>query len=181
MAGPGPLGGTLLGLADRRQLVLPAHCLKSDVTELPSHKVSRQIQLWNARWLASAVSKTRRNASANSMWASIFPEPSALLIPAVVRAKGHYVNRFVRGFLPPARWRFSPTCFGPSRLRMRRIIRTQVVAPAIQSAPVATHSVATIAHLAFSLAGTILIPDCAPPHAPFAHALPATPAGSYSQ
>ena len=75
----------------------------------------------------------------------------------------HYVNQFVRRFLPPARWRFSSARFGPSRLRMRRIIRTQVVAPAIQSAPNATHSVATIAHLAFSLAGTILIPDCAPP------------------
>ena len=62
---------------------------------------------------------------------------------------------------------------------MRHIIRPRVVAPAIQSAPVATHSVATIAHLAFSLAGTILIPDCAPPHATFARALPAALAGSY--
>ena len=93
------------------------------------------------------------------------------MVPAVLRfidtrggsPKGHYVNRFVRGFLPPARWRFSSPRFEPSRLRIRRIIRPQVVTPAIQSAPDATHSVATIAHLAFSLAGTILIPDCAPP------------------
>ena len=35
----------------------------------------------------------------------------------------------------------------PSRLRMRIISRPRVVVPAIQSAPVATHSVATIAHL----------------------------------
>ena len=75
----------------------------------------------------------------------------------------HYVNHSVRGFLPPARWRFSPPRFGPSRLRIRHIIRPRVVAPAIQSAPYAADSVATIAHLAFSLAGTILIPDCAPP------------------
>ena len=59
--------------------------------------------------------------------------------------------------------RLSSARFGPSRLRMRRIIRPQVVVPAIQSAPYAADSVATIAHLAFSLAGTILIPDCAPP------------------
>ena len=77
--------------------------------------------------------------------------------------KGHYVNRFVRGIRPPAGWRISPPRFEPSQLRMRCIIRPRVVVPAIQSAPVATHSVATIAHLAFSLAGTILIPDCAPP------------------
>ena len=77
--------------------------------------------------------------------------------------KGHYVNHSVRGFRAPGSRRISSARFGPSRLRIRRIIRPQVVAPAIQSAPVATHSVATIAHLAFSLAGTILIPDCAPP------------------
>ena len=77
--------------------------------------------------------------------------------------EGHYVNQFVRRFLPPARWRFSSPRFEPSRLRMRIIIRPRVVAPAIQSAPNATHCVATIAHLAFRLAGTILIPDCAPP------------------
>ena len=75
----------------------------------------------------------------------------------------HYVNRFVRGFRPPGSRRISSARFGPSRLRMRRIIRPRVVAPAIKSTPDATHSVATITHRAFSLAGTILIPDCAPP------------------
>ena len=78
-------------------------------------------------------------------------------------AKGHYVNRSVREICPPAGWRFSPPRFDLPRLRMRHIIRPRVVAPAIHSTPVATHSVATIAHLAFSLAGTILIPDSAPP------------------
>ena len=73
------------------------------------------------------------------------------------------MNHSVRRFLPPARWRISPPRFEPSQLRMRRIIHPRVVAPAIQSTPVATHSVATIAHLACSLAGTILIPDCASP------------------
>ena len=77
--------------------------------------------------------------------------------------KVHYVNRFVRGFGPPGSRRISSACFRPSRLRMRHIICPQVVVPAIQSTPTATHSVATIAYLAFSLAGTILIPDCAPP------------------
>ena len=77
--------------------------------------------------------------------------------------KGHYVNRFVRGFCPPGSRRISPACFRPSRLRMRHIIHPQVVVPAIQSTPIAAHSVATIAYLAFRLAGTILIPDCAPP------------------
>ena len=86
-----------------------------------------------------------------------------LLIPAVVRAMDHYVNRFVRGFRPWARWRIASARFDLPRLRMRRIIRPRVVVPAIPSAPNATHCVATIAHLAFSLAGTILIPDCAPP------------------
>ena len=75
----------------------------------------------------------------------------------------HYVNHSVRGFRPPGSRRISSARFGPSRLRMRRIIRPRVVAPAIKSTPDATHSVATITHRAFSLAGTILIPDCAPP------------------
>ena len=77
--------------------------------------------------------------------------------------KSHCVNRFVRGFCPPGSHRISPACFRPSRLRMRHIIHPQVVVPAIQSTPIAAHSVATIAYLAFRLAGTILIPDCAPP------------------
>ena len=75
----------------------------------------------------------------------------------------HYVNQSVRGSRPPAGWRISPPRFEPSRLRMRHIIRPRVVVPAVKSARVATHFVATIAHLAFSLAGTISIPDCAPP------------------
>ena len=95
--------------------------------------------------------------------ASIILASSVLLIPNVLRIMGHYVNRSVREIRPPSRWRFSSPRFGPSRLRIRHIIRPRVVAPAIQSTPIATHSVPTIAHLAFSLAGTILIPDCAPP------------------
>ena len=75
----------------------------------------------------------------------------------------HYVNHSVRGFGRPGSRRISSARSGPFELRMLRIIRPQVVAPAIQSTPVATHSVATIAHLAFSLAGAILIPDCPPP------------------
>ena len=75
----------------------------------------------------------------------------------------HYVNHSVRRFRPPSSRRISSACFGPSRLRMRHIIRPRVVAPAIQSAPYAADSVATIAHLAFSLAATILIPDCPRP------------------
>ena len=81
----------------------------------------------------------------------------------MVHTKGHYVNWFVRGFGLPGSRQISPACFRPSRLRMRHIIHPQVVVPAIHSTPVATHSVATIAHLAFSIAVTILIPDCAPP------------------
>ena len=85
------------------------------------------------------------------------------MIPHLIRTMGHYVNRPVRGFRLPGSRRISSASFGPSRLRMRRIIRPRVVVPAIKSAPVAADSVATIAHLAFSLAGTILIPDCARP------------------
>ena len=67
--------------------------------------------------------------------------------------KGHYVNRSLREICPPAGWRFSPPRFEPSRLRMRIIIRPRVVVPAIHSTPVATHSVATIAHLALAWRG----------------------------
>ena len=35
--------------ADRRQLVLPVHCLNSNIIELRSHKVSWQIQSRNWR------------------------------------------------------------------------------------------------------------------------------------
>ena len=51
--------------ADRRQL---AHCLKSNVTELRSHKVSWQIQSRNGRWLDTVVGRTRRNASVDLVW-----------------------------------------------------------------------------------------------------------------
>ena len=149
--------------AIQRQAFLTAYCLKSNVTALRSRKVPWQIQPRHSRCL-------RHRRQKHSL--QRIGEPALGILPSSVLRlidthsgshNCHYVNRFVRGFLPPARWRFSPTCFGPSRLRMRRIIRPRVVAPAIQSAPVATHSVATIAHRAFSLAETILIPDCAPP------------------
>ena len=39
----------MLGLPDRRQLVLPAHCRKSNDPELQSHKVSWRIQPRNER------------------------------------------------------------------------------------------------------------------------------------
>ena len=67
-----------------RQLYLPAHCLKSNVTEPGLYKVSWRIQARNGRYLASAVRKISRNASANPIWASILPVPSSLLIPALV-------------------------------------------------------------------------------------------------
>ena len=58
--------------------------------------------------------------------------------------RGHYVNHSVRGFRPPARWRISPPRFEPSRLRMRHIIRPQIILPAIQCNPDTTHSVAAM-------------------------------------
>ena len=61
------------------------HCLKSNVTEPGLYKVSWRIQARNGRYLASAVRKISRNASANPIWASILPVPSSLLIPALVR------------------------------------------------------------------------------------------------
>ena len=112
--------------------------------------------------LTNVIREARRNTSVDIMPCAVLA-CSVLLIPAVVRTEGHYVNHSVREIRPPARWRISPPRFEPSRLRMRIIIRPRVVVPAIHSTPVATHSVATIAHLAFSLAGTILIPDCASP------------------
>ena len=123
--------------------VYPPHCLKSNVTELRSHKVSWQIQPRNARWLASVVGKTRRNASANLFWAFVM---SALHLIDTRRGspKGHYVNHSVRAIRPPARWRISPPHFEPSRLRMRHIIRPQIILPAIQCNPDATHSVAAV-------------------------------------
>ena len=111
---------------------------------------------------ATVVGRTPCNASANLVWAFIMPA-IRLIDTRGGSHKGHYVNQFVRGFGLPGSRRISPACFGPSRLRMRHIIHPQVLAPAIQSTPIATHSVATMAYLAFSLAVTILIPDCAPP------------------
>ena len=116
-----------------------------------------------ARWLASVVGKTRRNASANLFWAFVMSGILHLIDTRRGSPNCHYVNRFVRGFRPTGSRRISPACFRPSRLRMRHIIHPQVVAQAIQSTPIAAHSVATIAYLAFRLAGTILIPDCTPP------------------
>ena len=93
----------------------------------------------------------------------------------------HYVNWFVRGFRPPAGWRISPPRFGPSRLRMHHIIHPQVVAPAIQSTPNATHCVVTMPHQPFNPSAKLLIPDYGPARAPFAHAISATLAHTYSQ
>ena len=83
------------------------------------------------------------------------------MVPAVLRFidtrggshKGHYVNHSVRGFRPTGSRRISSARSGPFKLRMRHIIRPQVVAPAIQSAPDAADSVATIAHLALAWRG----------------------------
>ena len=99
------------------------------------------------------VEDNRRNLLIALTKAPIILANCVLLIPAVLRAMGHYVNHSVRGLLPPARWRISPPRFEPSRLRMRIIIRPRVVVPAIQSAPIATHCVATIAHLALAWRG----------------------------
>ena len=52
------------GVPDRRQLVLPARCLKSNVTELRSRKVPYWIQPRNGRWLAGVVRKPHRNTLA---------------------------------------------------------------------------------------------------------------------
>ena len=57
-----------------------ARCLKSNVTELQSHKVSWRIQPRNGRWLASAVGKTRRNASADLICSCVAPASAALSI-----------------------------------------------------------------------------------------------------
>ena len=74
----------------------------------------------------------------------------------------HYVNRFVREIRPPARWRFSSPRFRSPRLRKHRIIRPRVVAPAIQSAPAATHSIASMLYEVSRPSGTFLIPDYTP-------------------
>ena len=136
--------------AARRQLVLPVPCCllanRALTREIAGHRRRKYpLQRLGGHDLSIHLAGVLR-----------------LIDTLVSSPKSHYVNRFVREIRPPARWRFSPPRFEPSRLRMRHIIRPQVVAPALHSTPVATHSVATIAHLAFSLAETILIPDCAP-------------------
>ena len=80
--------------------------------------------------------------------------------------KCHYVNRFVRGFRPPARWRIASARFDLPRLRMRRIIRPRVVVPAIPSAPVAADSIASMLYEGSRPSGTFLIPDCTPAEHP---------------
>ena len=145
-------------------ILADSRCLKCGVAELQSTRSpggsSHEIR---DSWPPSSEG-TRCNASANPICAFLMPA-IRLIDTRVASHKGHYVNRSVRGFRPPSSRRISSACFRPSRLRMRHIIRPRVVAPAIQSTPVAAHSVATIAHLAFSLAGTILIPDCPRPSA----------------
>ena len=146
-----------------RQLAPDTHYLKSNVTELRPHKVSQRNL---ATKLETAGQRRRQDPPQRIGELDLYVRRSSgrpLLIPKLHRTMGHYVNRFVRGSRLPGSRRISPACFRPSRLRMRHIICPQVVVPAIQSTPIATHSVATIAHLAFSLAVTILIPDCAPP------------------
>ena len=146
---------------DGRQLEIPAlpHIKFTDVR---SHQASWRTQPRNSR---VAPPSSERLAATHRRTRFRHPSSGVLRLNETRcgSPKVHYVNHSVRGFGRPGSRRISSACFRPSRLRMRRIIRPQVVAPASHSAPVATHSVATIAHLAFSLAGTILIPDCAPP------------------
>ena len=142
------------------------HCLKSNVTELRSHKVSWQIQPRNWR----QASHRRRQEPPQ-----LIDEPDLgdlsfrvlRLIDTLVGSPNcHYVNRSVRGFRPPGSRRISSARFGPSRLRMRCIIRPRVVVPAIPSAPVAAHSIAFMLYEVSRPSGTFLIPDCAPAEHP---------------
>ena len=80
--------------------------------------------------------------------------------------KGHYVNRFVRGFRPPGSRRISSACFGPSRLRMRHIIRPQIILPAIRN-PDATHRRHAVR--GSQALRDFLIPDCVPARARLAN------------
>ena len=66
---------------------LKAHCLKSNVTELRSHKAPGGSSHETRDTLDTVVGKTRRNASENPIWASILPASSTLLIPSVVRQR----------------------------------------------------------------------------------------------
>ena len=76
--------------------------------------------------------------------------------------KGHYVNRSVRGFRPPARWRISPPRFDLLRLRMLRIKHPDIVAALIPCTPCATHYVVAMPHRPFSPSARLLIPNCGP-------------------
>ena len=116
--------------------------------------------------LAKAVGKIHRNALADLICPCVGPAPSTLLVSTVVRAMGHYVNHSVRGFRPPARWRIASARFDLPRLRMRCIIRPRVVVPAIPSAPVAAHSIASMLYEVSRPSGTFLIPDCTPAEHP---------------
>ena len=73
---------------------------------------SPRIQPRNARYLAIVVRKTRHNASMAPIAHLYFRRPP-LIETRLASPKGHYVNHSVRRFLPPARWRFSPTRFDP--------------------------------------------------------------------
>ncbi len=78
------------GLLDRRQLVLPARCPKSNVAELRLYKVCWQIQPRN--WeLASPASKTRRNVSVDLTCAFLMPA-IRLIDTRDASPKGGYVN-----------------------------------------------------------------------------------------
>ena len=112
--------------------VYPPHCLKSNVTELRSHKASWQIRPRNARWLASVVGKTRRNASANLFWAFVM---SALHLIDTRRGSPncHYVNPSTRGSprMPKERRARSLTVsavsltFKVDTARRQRMLRTE--------------------------------------------------------
>ena len=123
---------------------------------------------------------TRCNASANPICAFLMPA-IRLIDTRLASHKGHYVNHSVREIRPPARWRFSSPRFDPPSLRMRRIIRPRVVAPrhpirARRDAFRRRHSAPGI-----QPGGDHSDTGLRPAPAPFARALPATPAGSYSQ
>ena len=68
------------------------------------------------RELVSLVGKTRRNASVDLICALLMPAIRVIDTPSG-SPKGHYVNRFVRGFGPPRSHRISSAYFKPSRLR----------------------------------------------------------------
>ena len=61
-----------------------AHCLTSNVAELRSHKVSRQLQPRHSSTLSTAVGKTHCNTSVELICPGAVPAPTTLLIPAIV-------------------------------------------------------------------------------------------------